>query len=173
MTKHWAPLLFTHPLKFWSILQFYIFYKLRSASIKKAPASGWHRNTMRRAWELMELTSRSFSAMVVTLDADVAQVVSCLILNVFVIISITSSNPLFQICILYLVLRALDTVEDDVSIPDEKKHPILKGFHTYSVTPGWTFDAAGKGRQILLEYNNIVDEINLMSPEYAVTFSSR
>jgi farnesyl-diphosphate farnesyltransferase len=78
---------------------------------------------------------------------------------------------LLQICILYLVLRALDTVEDDVSIPDEKKHPILKGFHTYSVTPGWTFDAKGKGRQILLEYNNIVDEINLMSPEYAVPLS--
>lgn len=51
---------------------------------------------MRRAWELMELTSRSFSAMVVTLDADVAQVVSCLILSVFVIISITSSNPCFR-----------------------------------------------------------------------------
>lgn len=127
---------------------------------------------MRRAWELMELTSRSFSAMVVTLDADVAQVVSWLIFGVFVIISITSSNTLLQVCILYLVLRALDTVEDDVSIPDEKKHPILKGFHTYSVTPGWTFNAEGKGRQILLEYNNIVDEINLMSPEYAVILSS-
>ena len=81
----------------------------------------------------------------------------------------TISDALPQICLLYLVLRALDTVEDDVSIPDEKKHPILKDFHTYSVTPGWTFDAAGKGRQILLEYNNIVDEINLMSPAYAVT----
>ena len=125
---------------------------------------------MRRAWQLMELTSRSFSAMVVTLDADVAQVVSCLIFSVFVIISI---NALLQVCILYLVLRALDTVEDDVSIPDEKKHPILKGFHTFSVTPGWRFDAEGKGRQILLEYNNIVDEINLMSPEYAVALSSR
>jgi hypothetical protein len=34
---------------------------------------------MRRAWQLMELTSRSFSAMIITLDADVAQVVSSVI----------------------------------------------------------------------------------------------
>jgi len=76
MTKNWAPVLFAHPLEFWSVLRFYIFYKLRSASIKQEPASGWHRSTMRRAWQLMELTSRSFSAMIITLDADVAQVVS-------------------------------------------------------------------------------------------------
>ena len=35
-------------------------------------------------------------------------------------------------CVLYLVLRALDTVEDDMSIPIDKKVPLLHAFHTLS-----------------------------------------
>ena len=32
-------------------------------------------------------------------------------------------------CVFYLVLRALDTVEDDMAIPVEEKLPILREFH--------------------------------------------
>ena len=32
-------------------------------------------------------------------------------------------------CVFYLVLRALDTVEDDMAIPVEEKVPILRAFH--------------------------------------------
>eukprot|EP00899_Mesostigma_viride_P007233 jgi/Mesvir1/16510/Mv10063-RA.1 len=35
------------------------------------------------------------------------------------------------VCVFYLVLRALDTVEDDMSIPEKTKLPHLKNFHTY------------------------------------------
>jgi phytoene/squalene synthetase len=39
-------------------------------------------------------------------------------------------NPLRDaICIFYLVLRGLDTVEDDMSIPVEEKLPALLRFH--------------------------------------------
>jgi phytoene/squalene synthetase len=39
-------------------------------------------------------------------------------------------NPLRDaICIFYLVLRGLDTVEDDMSIPIEEKLPALLRFH--------------------------------------------
>jgi len=33
------------------------------------------------------------------------------------------------VCIFYLVLRALDTVEDDMAIPVSEKLPVLIGFH--------------------------------------------
>ena len=33
------------------------------------------------------------------------------------------------VCAFYLVLRALDTVEDDMSLSVETKLPILKDFH--------------------------------------------
>lgn len=39
-------------------------------------------------------------------------------------------NPLRDaICVFYLVLRGLDTVEDDMSIPITTKVPILRSFH--------------------------------------------
>ena len=33
------------------------------------------------------------------------------------------------ICIFYLVLRALDTVEDDMALDDDVKVPLLRSFH--------------------------------------------
>ncbi len=35
------------------------------------------------------------------------------------------------VCAFYLVLRALDTVEDDMSLSVETKLPILKNFHQH------------------------------------------
>ena len=39
----------------------------------------------------------------------------------------------------YLILRGLDTVEDDMTLPIEKKDKMLREFHTYLDIPGWTF----------------------------------
>lgn len=33
------------------------------------------------------------------------------------------------VCVFYLVLRALDTVEDDMAFPQERKLPLLVAFH--------------------------------------------
>jgi farnesyl-diphosphate farnesyltransferase len=33
------------------------------------------------------------------------------------------------ICVFYLTLRALDTVEDDMALPNERKLPLLHTFH--------------------------------------------
>jgi farnesyl-diphosphate farnesyltransferase len=73
-----------------------------------------------------------------------------------------------QICLFYLVLRGLDTIEDDMTIPDGKKQPLLRSFHEKTVTPGWNFDGNGpdeKDRQLLVEYNVVVDEILLLKPQ--------
>lgn len=75
---------------------------------------------------------------------------------------------LSQICMFYLVLRGLDTIEDDMTIPDDIKQPLLRSFHKHTVTPGWTFNGCGpseKDRQLLVEYDEIVAEVNLLSPE--------
>ncbi len=44
------------------------------------------------------------------------------------------------ICIFYLVLRGLDTVEDDMAIPNDKKLPMLKEFHTHLTKKSWNVD---------------------------------
>lgn len=70
----------------------------------------------------------------------------------------------------YLVLRGLDTIEDDMTIPDEAKQPLLRSFHINTVTPGWKFDGCGpneKDRQLLVEYDTVIQEINLLAPECA------
>jgi farnesyl-diphosphate farnesyltransferase len=69
----------------------------------------------------------------------------------------------------------LDTVEDDMTIPDEIKQPILRSFHIHTVTPGWTFDGCGpneKDRQLLVEYDVVVEELNRLKPGYVTTFSN-
>jgi len=75
----------------------------------------------------------------------------------------------------YLVLRGLDTIEDDMTIPDEVKQPILRAFHEHTQTPGWNYDGCGpneKDRQLLVEYENIVEEVNRLSPQYALPLSN-
>lgn len=68
----------------------------------------------------------------------------------------------------YLVLRGLDTIEDDMTLPDEKKQPLLRNFHQHTLTPGWTFAESGPDeadRQLLVEYTNVVDELRELKPE--------
>ena len=69
----------------------------------------------------------------------------------------------------YLVLRGLDTIEDDMTLPDEKKQPLLRNFHEHTVTPGWTFTENGPNeadRQLLVEYDNVVTELGMLKHEY-------
>lgn len=44
-----------------------------------------------------------------------------------------------QVMVFYLILRGLDTVEDDMTLPIEKKDKMLREFYTYLDIPGWTF----------------------------------
>ena len=69
----------------------------------------------------------------------------------------------------YLVLRGLDTIEDDMTIPDEKKQPLLRQFHKTAVQPGWTFDECGpneKDREVLVDFADVVEEVRSLEPEY-------
>ena len=70
------------------------------------------------------------------------------------------------------MLRGLDTIEDDMTIPDHIKQPILRAFHKHTVTPGWKFDGCGpneKDRQLLVEFDVVVEELNRLQPEYVTT----
>ncbi|KAJ8077226.1 bifunctional farnesyl-diphosphate farnesyltransferase/squalene synthase [Marasmius tenuissimus] len=145
----WLTLLLTHPLEFRTLLQYWLYHdKKRDITAKQEhETSGWDRETMRRCWDFLDLTSRSFSAVIKELDGDLARVV----------------------CLFYLVLRGLDTIEDDMTISDEKKQPLLRQFHKLTVTPGWTFTECGpneKDRQLLVEYDNVVKELNLLPDGY-------
>lgn len=67
----------THPNEFRILLQFWNFYLPKRDITKKEEhsTSGWDRPTMRRCWELLDHSSRSFSAVIKELDGDLARVV--------------------------------------------------------------------------------------------------
>ncbi|XP_031130744.1 squalene synthase [Ipomoea triloba] len=55
------------------------------------------------------------------------------------------------VCIFYLVLRALDTVEDDTSIATEVKVPILIDFHRHIYDREWHFLCGTKDYKVLMD----------------------
>lgn len=61
---------------------------------------------------------------------------------------VTSRNA---ICIFYLVLRALDTVEDDMTIPLDIKVPMLKTFYTHLDDTQWSYNDSKEKDRIVLE----------------------
>nr|AFY63035.1 squalene synthase [Alisma plantago-aquatica subsp. orientale] len=55
------------------------------------------------------------------------------------------------VCIFYLVLRGLDTIEDDTSIPTDTKLPILNSFHQHIYDPDWHFSCGVKDYKVLMD----------------------
>lgn len=121
--------------------------------IKANPeASGWDRERMRDCWGFLDLTSRSFAAVIKELKGELSRV----------------------ICLFYLVLRALDTVEDDMTIPADRKIPLLVNFYKYLEQPGWNFTESGpneKDRQLLVEFDKVIAEYQLLDQGYKTVIS--
>lgn len=69
----------------------------------------------------------------------------------------------------YLILRGLDTIEDDTSIPLETKVPLLRNFKDVLDQDGWTFTGnrpEEKDRELLVQFDNVVAEFRQMKPVY-------
>lgn len=65
------------------------------------------------------------------------------------------------ICVFYLVLRALDTVEDDMALDDKIKVPLLRCFHEKSRDRSWSM-SCGYGHYIaLMEKYPLVTDVFL------------
>lgn len=75
---NWVALLLVHPLEFKTLLQFWLYHEQKRdiAALKEHPTSGWDRPNMRRCWQFLDMTSRSFSAVIKELDGDLARTVS-------------------------------------------------------------------------------------------------
>ena len=98
---------------------------------------------MKICWEFLDKTSRSFAPVIKELDSVLARV----------------------ICLFYLILRGLDTIEDDMTIPLNKKDPLLRSFHQKLYERGWNFSESGpneKDRNLLIKFNAVIDEFLLL-----------
>lgn len=56
-----------------------------------------------------------------------------------------------------------------MTIPLEKKDPLLRNFHIHTEEEGWTFDGNGpdeKDRELLVQFNSVVEELKKIKPVY-------
>jgi len=76
------------------------------------------------------------------------------------------------VCVFYLVLRALDTVEDDMSIPDKVKIPLLRCFHENSYDRTWSMDCgAGHYKDLMANYPIVTDVFLSLDTEYQLVIA--
>ncbi len=80
----WLTLLLFHPFEFRTLLQFYLYHEEKRdiKALKEHPTSGWDRESMRKCWDFLDMTSRSFSAVIKELDGDLARTVSVPVFSV-------------------------------------------------------------------------------------------
>ncbi|XP_075057318.1 squalene synthase isoform X1 [Mixophyes fleayi] len=102
-------------------------------------------DSLQTCYKYLNETSRSFAAVIQALDGELRHAV----------------------CIFYLVLRALDTVEDDMTISLETKIPMLHNFHTFLYQADWRFtESKEKDRQVLEDFPTISLEFRNLAAVY-------
>lgn len=122
-----------------------IYFKFFRAS--KAQKISSENKTKARCYEFLRKTSRSFAAVIEELDEEVRDAV----------------------CLFYLILRGMDTIEDDMTIPIEKKEPLLRTFNDTIHKKGWIFTESGpneRDRDLLLEFDVVIDEFLRLKKEF-------
>lgn len=104
---------------------------------------------LKRCFQLLTMTSRSFAGVIQELHQEL----------------------LVPVCLFYLVLRGLDTIEDDMTIKTKEKEPLLRGFDNILDEDGWTYNGNGpdeKDRQLLVEFDAVIREFKDIKPAYKI-----
>lgn len=66
------------------------------------------------------------------------------------------------VCIFYLVLRGLDSVEDDMTYPAEKRLALLRTFHQKCEEDGWKIEGVGDSRNYRILLSNFDKVIHIL-----------
>ena len=103
---------------------------------------------LKECFRFLEATSRSFSAVIQELNHEL----------------------LVPVTLFYLVLRGLDTIEDDMTIPLSKKVPLLRDFHNTMEIDGWQFHESNeKDKELLEHFDVVITELKkIKEPHYEI-----
>lgn len=102
---------------------------------------------MKICFEFLDKTSRSFSAVIQELHPEL----------------------LVPVALFYLILRGLDTIEDDMTISLEAKDPLLRNFYKYTEKEDWNYTGNGpdeKDRDLLVQFDKVTEEFRKIKPTY-------
>ncbi len=73
------------------------------------------------------------------------------------------------VCVFYLVLRGLDSVEDDMTYPVDKRLPLLRNFHEKCNQKNWKIEGVGDSadyRVLLANFDKVINVHQSLKPEY-------
>ena len=137
-----------HPSEMLAFLRFkHQSSKTKSGGYYRQDLTVMPKDSRGKCYYFLVKTSRSFAAVVQDLDPSLRD----------------------PICIFYLVLRGLDTVEDDMTIPLDAKVKLLRTFHEKLYDIGWQFLDNGeneKDRSLLQNFDVVIEEFLRLRNEY-------
>ncbi|KAG4301891.1 hypothetical protein PCK1_001867 [Pneumocystis canis] len=116
------------------------FYRRKNLSLNEPVMS----SSRRRCYTLLIATSRSFSRVIQELQQPLREAVM----------------------VFYLVLRGLDTIEDDMTLPSIRKAELLRSFHAQipSYKSYWT-ELTARDRTLLENFDAVADEFLALSSD--------
>ncbi|KAK1247237.1 hypothetical protein MKX07_002146 [Trichoderma sp. CBMAI-0711] len=129
-----------HPRELRSIVQWKLWHEPVNRRDPKTESA-----TLQECFRFLNMTSRSFSAVIQELNHEL----------------------LVPVTLFYLVLRGLDTIEDDMTIPLSTKVPMLREFHVTMDQDGWQYhDSKEKDRELLEHFDCVITELKKLKKPY-------
>ena len=98
-------------------------------------------------YDTLDKVSRSFAAVIRQLPEEISDVV----------------------CLFYLILRGLDSVEDDMDLSNEAKILLLREFYTKNFEQGWNLTNVGdkqEYRDLLANYDKVIEAFLVLDEKY-------
>ena len=98
-------------------------------------------------YDTLDKVSRSFAAVIRQLPEEISDVV----------------------CLFYLILRGLDSVEDDMDLSYEDKILLLREFYTKNFERGWKLENVGdkaEYRELLTNYDKVIEAFLALDKKY-------
>ncbi|KAJ3325062.1 bifunctional farnesyl-diphosphate farnesyltransferase/squalene synthase [Blyttiomyces sp. JEL0837] len=120
--------------------------------LSSVPPRGSPSHSHAMCYYFLNQTSRSFARVIQELTPELAH----------------------PVCIFYLVLRGADTVEDDMTLPLERKCEVLRDFHKLIYQRGWTFSENGpneKDRILMERFDVVIDEFLKLKESYQIVIA--
>lgn len=140
MLGHLLPSLF-HPTELYALVQ----YKLNEGG--KSETEITSDEALAYCYKKLTQTSRSFAVVIKKLPEELR----------------------LPVMIFYLVLRGLDTVEDDMKYPLDKKKEDLKKFHEYIHQEGWNLEGCGENENevdMMKNFHHIIQVFKRLDKKY-------
>ncbi|NNL03273.1 MAG: squalene synthase [Eudoraea sp.] len=100
-------------------------------------------------YDTLDKVSRSFAAVIRQLPEEISDVV----------------------CLFYLILRGLDSVEDDMDLSNEDKTLLLREFYTKNFEQGWNLTNVGdkqEYRDLLANYDKVIEAFLVLDEKYQI-----